>query len=110
MDWLNDSDWNNNAAFESADGSRVSIEAHRRGYADDVSVESVPGPKGNELVVLFRAEAGYTGAAVRLKDLLVATMRHQPELWQEVLDLQAAENVAAVEEDVPSATSGFYHS
>ncbi len=83
MDWMNDSDWNAQARFETVDGP-VQLEAHLRGYADSVRVETVPGPQGSELLVLFRAEAGHTGAAVRLRDLLVLTQRHHPELWNEV--------------------------
>ena len=50
MNWMNSSDWNANASFESSNGS-VALDAHLRGYADGVSIESVPGPEGTELLV-----------------------------------------------------------
>ncbi len=84
MDWINDSDWNAQARVEGSDG--LMLDAHLRGYADSVSLEQVPGPSGNELLVLFRAEAGYTGAALRVRDILAATLEHYPELWNEVRD------------------------
>lgn len=96
MNWMNSSDWNANASFESPHGS-VALDANLHGYADSVSIEFVPGPEGADFLVLFRAEAGHTGAAVRVKDIILATMRNQPELWQEVLDIQTAENEKKLE-------------
>lgn len=97
MHFINSSDWNSQAAFEDPKGLGVALDAHLRGYADGVSIQSVAGPEGNELLVLFEAEAGHTGAALRVKDLLLAAMRHQPELWQEVLAIGAAERGEAPE-------------
>lgn len=79
MDWMNDSDWNATARFEGPQGVEQ-FDAHLRGYADSVRVEAVPGPQGTEMLVLFRAEAGYTGAAVRLRDLVRLARKHCPDL------------------------------
>jgi hypothetical protein len=79
MDFLNDSDLNTEARVETPTGS-VLIPAHLRGYADSVRVETVPSAQGNELLVMFRAEAGYTGAALRVTDLLAVLAEHYPEM------------------------------
>ena len=91
MHWMNSSDWNTEAAFATSTGSRVALDVNVYGYADSVSVESIPGPEGAELLVLFRAEAGHSSAAVRVKDHILATMRHQPEYWKEIMDIQATQ-------------------
>lgn len=85
MDWMNDSDWNTQARF-SCEAGEVHLAAHVRGNAGKVTVEPVPGPAGTEMLVLVRGEAGHTGAALRLRDLLRATATLCPELWKEVQD------------------------
>ena len=83
MDWMNDSDWNAEVRFNGP--NRVArLDAHLRGHADSVAIEPVPGPDGEELLVLFRAESGHTGAAVRVRDILALALEHYPALWQEV--------------------------
>ena len=105
MNCMKSSDWNANASFEGSNGS-VALDANLHGYADSVSVEFVPGPQGAELLVLFCAEAGHTGAALRVKDIILAAMRHQPELWQEILSIQAAER--GEKQDDAAELRGFY--
>lgn len=54
---------------------RGGIPCHRRGYADSVDIESVPGSEGTcERLVTFCAEGGYTGAAVRVADIIDAML------------------------------------
>lgn len=98
MDWMNDADWNAEARFEGAPHG-VTLEAHLRGYADSVRIEEVPGPQGNELLVLFRAEAGHTGAALRVRDILAATLKYHPALWQEVQAAQAENSESSADND-----------
>lgn len=106
---MNSSDWNNTANVE---GRSEGIDCHMRGYVDGVSIESVPGSQGTcERLVTFRAEAGYTGAAVRVADIIEAMLdvdRAMVEalLAKRGLQLSALEEPAA--EPERSGYGGLY--
>ena len=83
MDWIDDSDWNASARFVGRQGD-VLVDAHVRGSIDEVTIEPVPGPHREELLVLFRSRDGADAAAFRVRDLLALTLQHYPELLEEV--------------------------
>ncbi len=83
MNYMNSSDWNTTAGVE---GREQGIPCHRRGYADSVDIESIPGSEGTcELLVTFCAESGYTGAAVRVADIIDAMLDVDRAMVEELL-------------------------
>jgi hypothetical protein len=100
MHFLNDSDLNASGNFETLAG-HVRFPVHLRGHADSVDVTMVPSAEANELVVEFRAEAGHTGAAVRVRDLLDLVLKHHPGLVAEALARAQSDAQNQTEESTP---------
>lgn len=111
MHHLNDSDLNAEGTFPTRSGRVDGFPVHLRGYADSVEVleMSTSGSAGlhNELVVEFMAEAGQTGACVRLRDLLKLALQHYPDLVAEVQGELEGTGAATAASAAPETNLGY---
>ena len=80
MEYLNASDLNRFARFETPVGAQATFPVHLADNNAEVFVQSVPSHAGMELLAVYRNAEGAVLAAIPMRELLSLVAEHYPEI------------------------------